>query len=71
MKDIPAGGINLKTIADSAEPAEWRAAVKVEIEFGRGIITGDSKYNLYFKGCRNEQLYDLSERPAEMRNAKY
>ena len=64
-------GSSLKPIADGAEHTEWRDTLKVESEFGRGIITGNFKYNVYFEGCRNEQLYDLSERPAEMRNAKY
>lgn len=62
-------GKSIRPLAEGTETGRNTEVLKIESEFGRGIIKGDYKYAVYFEGKSKEQLYDLKNDPGEMRNA--
>ncbi|MFP4056788.1 MAG: sulfatase [Candidatus Brocadiia bacterium] len=62
-------GLSLRPIAAGRPPAQWRDALPLESQLGRGIVTRPFKYLLYDEGESREQLMDLEADPHETRNA--
>lgn len=62
-------GVSLRPLAEGNPPQSWRAALPVESEIGRMIVTDRYKYMMYDEGMHREQLIDLVADPGETRNA--
>ena len=73
--DVPFTGKSMRSIIDDPK-GNWRDYLVVELaDFkpdptrkGRMVRTSDYKYNIYSKGERNEQLFDLSKDKGEKNN---
>ncbi|UCD53281.1 MAG: sulfatase [Phycisphaerales bacterium] len=71
-------GQSLKTIIDNPRAA-WRDYVVTELaddnrdrsRKGRMVRTAQYKYNIYSRGARHEQLFDLKHDPGETQNLAY
>jgi len=71
-------GSSLRTILTDPK-APWREHVTTELaddkldpsRRGRMVRTAQYKYNVYSRGARNEQLFDLKYDPGETRNLAY
>lgn len=61
-------GRSLRSLLDESAHPTWRAAIPLENDIGRMVVTGRYKYCRYFEGKNAEQLYDLELDPGEMRN---
>ncbi len=62
-------GRSLRTLAEGAEPDDWRGHVTIENEIGLCVVTRDHKYVMHDEGENAEQLMDLRGDPFETRNA--
>jgi len=68
----PPGGLmgrTLRPLLEGAPSGAWRRSLPVECAIGRAILTERFKYAVYDLGANREQLMDILEDPAEMRNA--
>lgn len=76
--DVPFTGKSLRSIIEDPKE-DWRDYIVVELadykpdptRKGRMVRTAQYKYNIYSKGKRNEQLFDLSKDKGEKNNLAF